>query len=910
MVDLTPVINPKGETVQISTADFVDGQPPMGYKLAPPTVSSTAQPPAVPEPPVPEGFTKVIKKETGEPMLLKNDDLVAASADIYSPFSKENLERSKRVQDNLKSLSDSPWYIPGSVDLAKSHAKDDIMTPDGKYKLQSSDGKPLDLSAAETVDALKDPRVKFRDPNAQELYEAQLLHLSTSGSRVASAGREAWPGLSAEDNAELSRQPMDFDHPNANTQAFNDDKLKIIADNVLGATKFSNERLLSKVLGTAAELYLSKGQGIYGEVGAAAKVEPAVEDFLAGNAPGAVRRVGAWAAGKAAGGITMASPQLIADGIVQQNPKLTAESVLMAGGLNVGLGLIGKGANALVSKFAETAEPIYMHNAIKELTGVSDAEIAKMGNPEQVKGFADALAERGLAKDASKASEVIGKMARGDDLMEAAIKMSPFVEKAPIDSMSLKLANIGEKASMIDKSGKIGETINQFSDVLRGLADKDGNVSLPKLLKFAQDTAEDVKVDAPTSDVVNEVRKQLHDEAMKEVISFGDKALTDGNVDVKTAAEWLQAKFNTQVAKQIDSGLMEKTTAVNSKSGMLEKAVKTLFKHKASALAAAGGAALGHATGIPGAGIAGGFLGHQVGHMAGHWAEAASSKIAEKIPGVAPFLKKNVGNSALSSYLTMASVHANAKQLEEIPMVLKALAVKNVSPTSDPVKAILGDSANGLSKQQQFNKLSDQLSLLQGSPQLKQEHIMQTVAPFAQAHPTLAAQMTDDLNTKIQFIHDIMPKDPNPPKPFTKNAKFEPSKADLNDFAGQLKIANNPYALLDGLKDGTVTAKQVAVAQQLNPAILMQIRAKLQDESTKHDLTYQQRLAAATIMGQSFEESMAKSQQLQSVYGPNSQANQPSGPPPKKSKGGTKGFNNPDKMPASQPTLSQRLLSK
>ncbi len=155
------------------------------------------------------------------------------------------------------------------------------------------------------------------------------------------------------------------------------------------------------------------------------------------------------------------------------------------------------------------------------------------------------------------------------------------------------------------------------------------------------------------------------------------------------------------------------------------------------------------------------------------------------------------------------------------------------------------------------------------------------------------------MNTKIQFIHQLLhSKNTTSPQPFSKQEKYEPTPADLQEMNEQLQIALNPLALLDGLKNGTVTSKQVATAAVLNPAILGKIREELNNEaySVKSDLNYQQRLSASNIMGQAMDQTLHAVPQLQQAFAPAQPQQQ--GPAPKL---------NTKNMPSAQATPAQRI---
>ena len=173
--------------------------------------------------------------------------------------------------------------------------------------------------------------------------------------------------------------------------------------------------------------------------------------------------------------------------------------------------------------------------------------------------------------------------------------------------------------------------------------------------------------------------------------------------------------------------------------------------------------------------------------------------------------------------------------------------------------------------------------------------------------PEVGKSLEDSLMAKIQFLHENLPKQMSAPVPFAKDQEWKPSAQQIDDFKKILAVAEDPFHVIHELKNGTLTTKQVGALSVMNPAILSRIREEIMKEgySGKSDLTYQQRLSASILLGQSLAEGMSQVHNLQSIYGPNSAANQPAGPPPKKAgKGGS--HLNSDKMPGAQYTQAQR----
>lgn len=868
--------------------------------------------PVVPEFVVPDdpSFIKAINKESGNVVLLKRDALSSVNVDQYEPYSTAGEARVQRIRSKLSSLEGSPWYIPGSVDLAKEHGQDDIMTPDGKYKLQSADGKPLDLGPREAVDALKNPSVKFRDTHAQELYEAQLLYKSTLQSRLTGAAREAAPGLSEEDTKELQRQPINPEKPMKNwvtEGAFIDDKMGILADRVLADTKFANERLLAKAIGVAGELYLTKGEGLYGEFRGGATAARELESTLAGNAPGLARKAAAWSAGKALEGAIITSPEAIAQLNIDRDPKLAAETLALGAGLNVGLNIFGKALTTPLRGFeagAEKLRPLAVDAALKE-AGATDEVLTRLGNAEQREIFLKNLVKAGAdeANSVNKMESVLNKMKNGEGLIPTLEKLDPYLAKETNLATNMKT----DLAKMIDDVGvlkpEVKDVGNALYNQLDKMTDKEGRISLADFQKFIQSAGEGIKVGK--EDAVDAFRAGVQENAINKLLTTGDLAAS--KADGKIAALWTNQKASAELAKTMHTNLVG--SGLNDAFNPTFKFLKKLVTSKAAHIVTG---AMGLHGGI------GGFAISQLAHkgvekgfdMLEHYLANSDTKLGK-------LLSSKMQSPAAASYLALDAIHSTTKKIQDIPEFIKQIGTKTgarFSSDESPIKLILGAQANGLSKEQQFNKLSSHISMMAGNPELRQQHLQEITIPLSVSHPNLAQQVIADYENKIQYLSQILPKDSSPPKPFTKKEGWKPSKAELDDFEAQLRVAHNPFTLLDRMKEGKVTPKEVATASVLNPTILAHIREEMAKIafSGKVDMTYQQKLNASTLMGEAMHQSLNNVQALQGVYGgapPESMPVPPGASGGKGRKGGASHLNADKAVKASQ-TMSQRLMGK
>lgn len=823
-------------------------------------------------------------------------DALAANYNLASAVHPEEIKQhNKLVKDNIKVLTatDSKSF----KDLAAQHKNDDINDEQGNYKLLSPSGDLVSVAPKNLISILGQG-FKFQDPNYQALIDAHLAMAKQGdiGESISAANRswlDTLPGKlgtlgRSRDLSDIARGKTD--------RAF--DIAEELASQ-LGVHKTAET--IGAVTGIAEQMLVPGG--IFGELSAAQKVgslikgsealsgTPILAKLLAGAAEGAV----------------ISAPQVFAQSVIQKDPKAGAESLLLGIGLGGTLGLGGGLLSSAVAKIPNKPEL-----ATKALQGIGATEesLTKLGSQQEP--FLKTLIANGLEKSSSpeKISKVLQGLSEGEALVPVLSKLEKIAE--PIAAQNL-LGKISEAANLLEQSKGLSTASEQLITSLTKLADESGNIALPKLQKYISEVGQSINWKAGAEDAVNNLKKQITKDVMAQIASTAEQAVQ--KVDAKIATAWAENKAITDVAQQLHNKIIEDIiSGISPKTSPFIQSIKDILVGPLASQVA-------HNIG----GAVGGFIGHSlipipvvggaVGYGAGQGLTAALKHYIDNPANVSKltgWLGKKTTNPALGSYMAVDAIHAVNQKAQEIAPFLRSLttgALKSAaifSDNKDPIKEILGPGANGLSKQQQFQKLSNQTAILVGNPQVMQQHLQNAVSPWAKDHPELTALMQQDMNNKIKYIHQILHSKNTVDIPaFQKAEKYTPTPSDLKEMEDQLKIVQNPFALLDGLKNGKVTAKQVAIAGALNPAILAKIREEVNKEaySGKVNLSYQQRLSASIIMGEAMDKSLNALPQLQAIYGNQAQHSQAMPP-----SGGRTGHKiNADKMPAAQPTLSQRL---
>ena len=903
--NLIPILSPDGQPGTIPAEQLNDalGQ---GYSIPPLKLQAADLTPNQ------KGVN--VYSPDGTPGIIPLTQLRDAMEQGYQPQSFTTPGHMQKVAEELKKLQTQPTLKDMSEEHVAAHANDDILDKDKKLKMVGN-GQELSVPY-DQVSAFYSAGYRFKDENFQALLEAQMKRASDAVLQGVHGGAEGFlPPLSGTEKGLILDEPgaTSLGKPLPTAR-----KAELLANKILGDTTFSKERQIGRVAGALAQIPATGGEGLSGEFGLGQEAKAAAIAGLAPEGAGIAQKVGAHVLGGALEGAIVTTPQALAQAAIDRNTKAAAETlglgIGLGGLLGVGGGLI-RGAEKAVPELKATA----VDDALREL-GVPEEHLNKLGMVDQKEQLLNKLIDSGLTEKSSagKIESTLEKLASPMEMESTLKKLDPYLEQeVSANSMAMKIADSAQKASVLDANA--ARYVEPLTEKLNSLADKSGNISLSKLGQFVNDLGEDINWRGRNDgDVLNTMKKQIHEDGMQELVTLGDKAAA--SADPKVATEWASNKYVAEMAKQIHTKLIEPVVDTGVavpgvfKSGE-QKAVQVIksllthgLKHK---VAAAIGGALG---------IHGGPLGMVTGAAIGAGISKIGSKLVEHYVSnpenttkLGSWLTARANHPAIASYLALDAMHSVTQQLEKIPEFMTNLGTRTAYKTvqfatkDDPVKQILGNEANGLSKEQQLSKLSNQLTLMAANPEMRNTHTAQAVTPFAVDHGALAAQLKDEMDQKIMYLHSIAPKG-TPDKAFQPERDTKPSAQQYTEFLDLLKVAQNPFVLLDNLKEGKVTAKQVAVASQLNPEILSLIRDKMYEAaySGKADLTYQQRLSASVIMGQSMDPSFGQVQALQSAYGPTQQASAPAPPPPKqRGKGGS--HINPDKLPGAQYTQSQRL---
>lgn len=227
------------------------------------------------------------------------------------------------------------------------------------------------------------------------------------------------------------------------------------------------------------------------------------------------------------------------------------------------------------------------------------------------------------------------------------------------------------------------------------------------------------------------------------------------------------------------------------------------------------------------------------------------------------------GNSELSKSFIVAGQESLLNKMSKVGPVLGKIGVKAYDVHKEmgkekpsPIKDFLGDEANGLSKQQQVDRVIKKFSSMTDEKQWN-SHKADIMSQFG-GFPQLLPFLSQSLDAQKSILQNVIPKRKDP-RPFQKEQKQEYSKKEIDDIEDVIRLAQDPFELLHELKEGSITPQKVAVVAAIFPNILNEIKQEMFRSDNK-DLTYQQRLFLSVLLQENIDNSQQTVAAIQQAY--------------------------------------------
>lgn len=811
--------------------------------------------------------------------------------------------------------------IPASVSVAAGQTA--VLDPDGN--LQSIDSSKLeqakqmgyktqsDAGSDHIVSALKS---KFGETGTDLL---NLVHSGIS-SLTYGQGDKALKGIT-----DLVTPHLGVDNINKLEEQYGIPKEQFGQTIVNAFHKIANESPISSavggIAGAVAPMLMTGGAGVLGEGALASDVSAGVKALVGTKSFGA--RVLGNTLGEAAGGAALMSPQALAQATLDKDPKAAGETLawgaLAGGGFGMLMGTAGEAARGIKTGT----------EAVKGMLDPTGKVAENLKNNKTLNAIANKFYPPNVSEIGEDGEKVITPTSLSDTLLGKALGMTP-TERAKLGTIAQQHESLGTIVNAIGPK-EIGKMSNkEFAQKIMDFTDLTGP-RIGKLINKMDEAVAPNDIDLLPSyftqrNSLQEIYDGFKDDPIygsekryvSDVIDHLEKISPDGeNLTFKQQQDFKvflqgKAKYNMMnssdlndvkmnVAKIAKTAMDDAGDSVASKAG--EPALIDQWNQQKK-LYGIGSSLYGSAEKIVNGKEAGGKLesghvigaiaGHLVGSMMGvpylgsligavakplleHWArDNAPTKIAM-------FLRKNAQTQNIGTYVALDASKILETKIQDIPKILRG---GKVALVGNALRDTLGDESNGLSKTQQFERHNDHLNSMVANPQVLDQQVKALTEPINYHHPEVGKAMEDAIKAKIIFLHNNLPKRMSMPAAFSKEKAWEPSTQQIDEYNKLLAVAEDPFHVLSELKNGTLTKAQVGAMSTLNPAILAQMRDEIMKEaySGKSDLSYQEKLSVALLMGTDMGTGLANVQQMQSMYPPNSAAQQVA-PPPKKTRG-------------------------
>lgn len=686
----------------------------------------------------------------------------------------------------------------------------------------------------------------------------------------------------------------------------------------------STARTIGGVAGVGASL-LAGGELFKPLEAAGAIAERGILPAAEAASAGLTRRLAATAANYATQGAIMSSPKALIQGIVGGDWKQAGETLAWGTGLGAALGgagkLISEGADAIGSKIQDAVSNPELQDSVKSFSddrtlkavGAERGQLNKLDEDRmgELAGFVHEkkLLEPGMTREqvGDRISEA--KLASGSKIDDAISSLDGILKKGTPDQ---------DMAADAIKPGELGDAIKNALDTqeMKMPMNADQRAALEKVVESAhmipttKVNGQEVVSFEDAQNFVSDLRKKWAAPISKAQNEGGVRGLeTVTPLDqLKAASYQVGRDFLHQRADQFvikaDSpelaGQLQGAKNDYAKLAQLEQFASTLDRQNAgnrmvglTDFIGMGKGPASHALGGVGGALGavmGGMPGYAIGHAAGkllgapmdlltkHWLEdkglvylsALSRKAAAEGPDVFSAVMASEAGKRLQ-----ATLDGTSKTIRAMAARSTALA----HPKANTFSTLLGNQT-GLSKDQQFNRLSDRLTTLSANPQSAIQLVANLSSPFSHASPDLGSAYGAQMLHAMQYLATSLPKQPPSSMPFAPTPKQTISPADKLAFLDKAEIVANPMAALNHVQQGTLSDAHLDAIKTVYPQTYSKMCQSILEFSGSHPdvkLPFRERQSMAKFLGMPLDQtqSPAAINTLQQTYNSNDQSQNP-----------------------------------
>lgn len=237
------------------------------------------------------------------------------------------------------------------------------------------------------------------------------------------------------------------------------------------------------------------------------------------------------------------------------------------------------------------------------------------------------------------------------------------------------------------------------------------------------------------------------------------------------------------------------------------------------------------------------------------------------------YLRKNINDPNIGGYIAKEAVSALQSHINNIPAYLSGSKVVSLATTS-AVQHFIGNTA-GLSKEQQFKKISDTINASAINIENTGHAVGQLSSIYTGHSPILASLYANKQLSALSYLQSQIPKNTSPPKPFQKN-DWTASKQQQQDFMKKLEVATNPNIIWKHYQEGTLNGIDRDVVKTIYPKIYQQFVDKIVQTAynpKSKPLSHTQRMQLSIFSGVPLDSSLKNISSIQSAIQPVAQSN-------------------------------------
>lgn len=262
-------------------------------------------------------------------------------------------------------------------------------------------------------------------------------------------------------------------------------------------------------------------------------------------------------------------------------------------------------------------------------------------------------------------------------------------------------------------------------------------------------------------------------------------------------------------------------------SGYGQGIAKAILSHLSGG---AVGAAIGHTTGIPGAGMLGAYIGDK--------------SLSPMLAKVLPYLGQRVLDAAPNPEAFVDALNVSENAIKGKLLLEKAAQsiFSGEFPSESPSKS-------------QRNALDDRVQALQGDPMSAQNALDSSLAHYMPDHTSAIGQT---VGQTVSYLSRLRPSSevqaPLDPKP-------QHSSVSTGMYDKALNIAENPISVMKSVKNGTLTSNDILHLSSMYPALYDQMKSATMNSMVQHlgkgkEVPYSTKMSLSLFLGQPLDSSM------------------------------------------------------